>query len=87
MDAATSKVENSAQGSSCKLKFVHDSRHSLLETTRNGQLPKSQSAYEVIKKGSQTIKRLKGYGRFFDKMALVVDFLEWVISPCIIFAE
>ncbi len=23
--AATSKVENSAQGSSCKLKFVHDS--------------------------------------------------------------
>jgi len=24
MHAATSKVENSAQGSSCKLKFVHD---------------------------------------------------------------
>ncbi len=23
MDAATSKVENSAQGSSCQLKFVH----------------------------------------------------------------
>jgi hypothetical protein len=26
MHAATSKVENSAQGSSCKLKFVHGPR-------------------------------------------------------------
>jgi hypothetical protein len=27
MHAATSKVVNSAQGSSCKLKFVHDESH------------------------------------------------------------
>ncbi len=32
MHAATSKVENSAQGSSCKLKFVH----AYYESTRKG---------------------------------------------------
>ncbi len=32
MHAATSKVENSAQGSSCKLKFVHG----LIQTSQTG---------------------------------------------------
>jgi hypothetical protein len=32
--AATTEVENSAQGSSCKLKFVHDVIHSIIMITR-----------------------------------------------------
>jgi hypothetical protein len=47
MHAATSKVENSAQGSSCKLKFVHGLADSF---TRESDFALSQSMIEKSKK-------------------------------------
>ncbi len=54
--AATSKVENSAQGSSCKLKFVHG----VIEREREGSFVFKYIKVDwVLKKFLKTPARLK----------------------------
>jgi hypothetical protein len=61
--AATSKVENSAQGSSCKLKFVHGLSLSL-DWAKT--LCLRQSHYSIAKK-QQRKTFLKNFLNFFDE--------------------
>ncbi len=65
MHAATSKVENSAQGSSCKLKFVHE----LMLLVSLAILMQKEKKYTVIKRSSWQKRVSKFYPKKLNKIS------------------